>query len=418
MNLSMKPTKTVFWSARRKSFANETKFILQYDNDIRGYCLSMANAIREELQRHQHCWLIDHAFSDGYIFSLDWAIIQALRSAQNTDARFQPAFPIILQMLPISESMETEMLSLCHKTPAAVNSSAPETRNASVIAETNELKARLEQLNQTKSDLENQISRLKDETEKLQAEKQEEQNRIRNQILQLKSEAEKIRTENQEKQELIQNQINAARLEAEAVLREAREKADDIRTALMQGFADEAAPEAVPADENSLRDTVGSETLRLETTIRSSLDSYRDEIHKMLYEFRTGLYKADYTSLCFAYQKLYLFAAGTFDKRIDSLCAELGSEELAAQVQSSLRKVQGQLLRRVTAMEESFRKLGLTVFRPESGEEYNDVYHAAENVEDDGYLDAVVRCCVCPGICADEQVLCRAAVMVDAAKHG
>lgn len=97
----------------------------------------------------------------------------------------------------------------------------------------------------------------------------------------------------------------------------------------------------------------------------------------------------------------------------DSLCKSFDDKAFFAHLQGELRKLQGQMLRRVTALEDGFRKLGLIIYRPEPGEAYNGVFHAAENVEDDGYLDATIRYCICPGFRTDEQVLCRAAVIVN-----
>ena len=391
MNIKTNPTYLAYMSARRKNIAGKAEFILRSEAELVSYCTEMVQAITAELQQQRHCWLIDLAFSNGYIFSVDWAVISALSHTPHSSGQLRLELPAALQLLPITDIMEETMLSLYQGTSAPPNRHTPEPRNAA--PEADETNRQLQQIRQTQAALEARVSQLRSEAERLERERQEAQARI-------------------------QNQLDQANTQAETILQEAREKADSIRADLMQGIAMDT-PQALPAtgDDEPLRNAVSNETRRLETTIRTSLDAYRDEIHKMLYEFRTGLYKFDYTSLCFAYQKLYLFASNIFDKRIDALCGDLPYAEEKAIAQSSLRKVQGQLLKRVTSLEESLEKLGLIVFRPQAGEEYNAVYHTAENAEDDGYLEGTVRCCVCPGIRTNEQVLCQASVIVNTAEN-
>lgn len=390
MDIKMDATYNIYNSARRKNYVNKLEFVYRSEADILTYYVGMANAITGELQKRGHCWLIDQALSCGYIFSVDMAIIHALSNAQRNGGQLQLLLPAVYQLLPIDDTMEQTMLALYAKPSSAAGSSVSENRNSALSSEADELARQLEQTKLMKLTLENQISQLKKESEQLKLQMQETRSSI-------------------------EKQLSNAQFEAEAIVRSAREKAGSIRVELLHGAAldEEQGASPVQPNSDSLRDLVGTETLRLETTVRTTLDAYRDEIHKMLYEFRTGLYKSDYASLCFAYQKLYLFATTLFDSRIESICSALCNEELALTLQNSLRKVQGQLIKRTTGIEDSLTHLGLTVYRPEAGEKYNAVNHAAENAEDDGYLEATVRCCICPGVRAGDQILCRATVLVD-----
>lgn len=385
MSIMSYPTYQVYSSARRRNLiSNKIEFSLRNEADIRFYVTKMNEAIIVELEQRAHCWLIDSAFATGHISSLDWSILKKLCSVQgNSDYVLNCTSG--LEMLPITEKMEEIMLSL-HQRKSMVPPNSMQGKHSASSDEVNGLQRQLEQARLEKDALDKQITELHKEAARLQLEQQEMQNSIR-------------------------QQLNDAQREAQSI----RENAENLRSMLLQGVALETTKEAyaAPSDDGVLKDKVERETLRLETTIRTTFESYRDEIHKMLYDFRTGLYKADYDPLCLAYQRLSLFATNTLDKRIDDLCKSFDDEAFSAHLQGELRKLQGQLLRRVTALEDGFRKLGLIVYRPEPGETYNDVFHAAENAEDDGYLEATVRCCICPGFRTDEQVLCRAAVIVN-----
>lgn len=380
------PTYQVYSRARRRNLiSNKFEFTFRYEADIRIYATEMIEGIKAELKERAHCWLIDNAFATGRISSLDWNIINALYSAQGNGEYVLNHTPDF-EILSITEKMEGIMLSLQHQPHMVPTGSLQGKHSISPVSEANGMQCQLEQAQLEKDALDKQIAELHNETARLQLEQQKMQNSIR-------------------------QQLDDAQREAQSI----RENAENLRSMLLQGVALETTKEAyaAPSDDGVLKDKVERETLRLETTIRTTFESYRDEIHKMLYDFRTGLYKADYDPLCLEYQRLSLFATNTLDKRIDDLCKSFDDEAFSAHLQGELRKLQGQLLRRVTALEDGFRKLGLIVYRPEPGENYNDVFHAAENVEDDGYLEATVRCCICPGFRTDEQVLCRAAVIVN-----
>lgn len=386
MSIMTYPTYQEYFNARRRNrISNKFEFVLRSKEDIRVYATKMIEAIVVELKQRAHCWLIDNAFATGRISSLDWSIINALYSAQG-NGEYEPNYTPDFEILPITEKMEGIMLSLQQQPHMVPTGSLQGKHNISPVSEANGMQCQLEQAQLEKDALDKQIAELQKETERIQLEQQEMQNSIR-------------------------QQLDDAQREAQSI----RENAENLRSMLLQGVALETTKEAsvTPSGDGVLKDKVERETLRLETTIRTTFESYRDEIHKMLYDFRTGLYKADYNSLCLAYQRLSLFATNMLDKRIDNLCKSFDNEAFSAHLQGELRKFQGQLLRRVTALEDGFRKLGLIVYRPEPGENYNDVFHAAENVEDDGYLEATVRCCICPGFRTDEQVLCRAAVIVN-----
>ena len=156
----------------------------------------------------------------------------------------------------------------------------------------------------------------------------------------------------------------------------------------------------------------------MEIEIKEYFNKYRDSVQSMLYSFRTGLYSIEYAQICDAYQRLYLFATNSLERRVKGIkehdTLDLNSKEL---VEKEIREIQGFLLKRVAGIERGMECMGLTMIRPSVGDEYNCNEHVADNAEDDGDMSADIKLCSCPGVKSDNHVLCKANVVV-AEKEG
>lgn len=413
MGKKMLQTRDIYEQTRRKNYLGRLEFLCRTQEEVSNYFMIMAETIENEIQQYRHSWLIDYAFANGSIFSLDWEIIRQLSDARNNNRKLSIVFPEEYGMIRITPEMEEKMLGLYYGRIPSVNNG--EKQAAELSRTLCELQYQLEQAQERKKALSAEVDRLKNEMDNLKTVQRNVQADIQNLRANALADIQNLRAN-----ALADNQnLRAnAQAQAEKIVREANDKAQDIRAAIFDGIAQDLQQEAkVPDDEAvTLKSEVEKETRRLENTIRESLESYREELYKMVYDFRTGLYKCEYSTLCLAYQKLYTFATAAFDKQIEALGGASDNGMTVQQVQESLRKLQGLLIKRVTGMKPGLEKLGLTVFSPQPGEEYNDICHVAENAEDDEYVEGQVRYCVCPGIRTKEQILCRAIVMVDEVK--
>lgn len=357
------------------------------------YINQMQKAISEEMEIRGHCWLIDNALASGEIGERDWkAIICWVRKitfVNSFDAEEQQKRVAKNTRYPLSKQQEQNLLSIYQN------------NYDSAVAEKREM---FERLN-------TEISTLKQEKAALE----QSRNQLESFTFQLAGEKERLHQETEQLQSFLQQQRDVAEAEAQSIICQAKQRAEIIRAEMIHGFTMEETQKIhseEPAEEN-LRDEISQKTRDLGNDMRIALDNYRDQIQTMLYDFSTGLYQTNYKILCSTYQRLYCFVTDVFVKRIEALCQEIADEEVSSQIRQSLYKFQGQLVRNVVNLENGLTKLDLTVYYPEKGEEYHASYHIADNVEDDGYLEAMVRQCICPGIMYKDHILCQAVVIVD-----
>ncbi len=225
-----------------------------------------------------------------------------------------------------------------------------------------------------------------------------------------------IKALNNEKYKEADEILSEARMNADNIRQAAQEEAEQKRRFTVLAAADDirdSLPPISPAADAATMAEVEAVAHDLENKLREEMNAYRDQLQSALYSFRTGLYDTNYSPLCSFYQGFCRFVTTALDRRIDNLGSAIEDEESRNTVQAELRKLQGQLIHRVAALERSMEVMGLTLIRPADHSEYDVNEHAAENLEDDGTLTGTVERCTCPGLKVGDLVLCRAGVVVN-----
>ena len=360
------------------------------------YIAEMAKRILDELKETGGCWLMESALSHGIICVWDWnAVLMAYSRRFASPYGFpmeEGAYSDYYRLEPDMKKLLTRLCGSFAQEPARPKKEAPETANSSRA----EQQAALQKLTEQKEIVEKQLESLRQEKISLEKHLRE----LREQVAQA--------------QRIPEN----AREEARQILEQARAEAERIRQSVSHEAAAEelAAPARNPDTSGVTEDEMEAATHQLENRLRDDLVACREQVESMLIRFRTGLYTTKYTSVCDAYQKLYLFATGMMDKRIAALRENAGDEATLEAVTTELRSIQGLLLKRISRLERGLEAMGLTILRPDRGSAYDCNEHAAENAEDDGTLTGVVRQCVCPGVRDDTQVFCPASVLLEEAR--
>lgn len=374
------------------------------------YIAKMANRILDELEETGSCWLIEYALSNGIICVWDWnAVLQAYYIKFASPSGFPMGEGAYSVHFVLEPDMRKLLLRLCG-TPAQESAQPKKEAPKTAPSSRGEQQTALNKLTEQKETLEKQLESLRTELR--------EQN---SRLAQLRQEAislEKRLQELREQAAQAQRIPEAAREEARQLLERAEAEAERIRQSVIhQAAAEElAAPARNPDPSGITKDEMEATAHELENRLRDDLVACREQVESMLVRFRTGLYATKYTSVCDAYQKLYLFATGMLDKRIAALRETVGDEAAREAMTTELRSIQGLLLKRISRLERGLEAMGLTILRPAQGSAYDCNEHAAENAEDDGTLTGVIRQCVCPGVKDDTQVFCLASVILEEAR--
>ena len=239
--------------------------------------------------------------------------------------------------------------------------------------------------------------------------------------IQIKQEEETLallREEIERKQEYVIKIQADAENKAKEIIASAREEAEMIRKSTIIGistddYSDQQNDTYERAGNAITKEEVEDRVRTLENEIRELLNGYRDSIQAMLYSFRTGLYSIEYTQICDAYQRLYLFVTSNLEKRIVKIQEnDTIDPESKKNIEIEIKEIQGLLLKRVGRVERGLECMGLTLIKPAVGEEYNCNEHVADNAEDDGDMVANIIWCSCPGVKSETTVLCKANVGV------
>ena len=342
------------------------------------YIATMAAAICNEYNRHQKCWLVDNALKTRKIYSWDYiAISNAYNRLFGKDLR--PFNSSEHGCYSLDDKLYYELLKFYES-------------NVSGIAVNEKTRMSTEKEGKGIQDIEieqNEIGKYKETIQLLQA-------KIDDLSLQI-----------EEKHKYLDKLIE----EEKRIIQQTNDEAETIRSSIVHAIAREQsnADFTEIQSKDNLKETVEEKTRVFENTLRELLESYRDNIQSMLYSFRTDLYSVDYAQICDAYQRIYIFATSTLEKRIKNYDLK---QDYYSLIEQEIREIQGLLIKRIARIERGLESMGLTIIRPIEGDIYNCNEHATENIEDDGTLEAIIKLCVCPGVKYLNQVICRANVIV------